>query len=662
MPVTNCAPPLAQHSFPDRFEGTLRKLEGGLPVRALITRPQEDAGPLAEALEQRGVSLVIEPLLEIIPRQDAIDAFDLHGVTAVLITSSNGARMLARATERRDIRLFAVGDSSARTARDLGFSQVDSAGGDVGALAQLVYAALPATGATLVHVAGKDVAGDLSGLLEKAGFTVRRAVLYDAHAPASLSATTIAALRAGAIDAVLLFSPRTAAAFVDLARRAGVEKNLAGVTVYGLSEAVAEAAREAGATGWAAVRVAAHPDTASLLSLIDADLADNGVVTDNGPPTANHREGAIVPQSGEDISDMDDQKPTPQKSTLRRVGRWLLGLFLIFLVLAGLGAYAAWPRLSPYVEPYLEGWRMTTPSVDRIGPLEARLEALEAAAARRGDVDALDQKLTAADVQRGDDRARFEARLATLEGALAGLETELAALRARRPEDGASVAVVQALTERIAAQETARVALGGQLAELEKTENRKTARRGEALLLAIGQLRDGINGGAPYGPELTAVQALLADDDPLGASLARLEAGSAQGVPTLEDLRRRFDGMARRVLRAMPPDSGDWLARLRHRLGALVTVRPSVGTIDTLAADAPTSDLLSVAETRLAAGDLAGALAVLDRLSGLQAAQAAAWIGDGRARIAADEVQKALAAAAIARLSEAPASGTEAGK
>src|SRR5881392_3206481 len=70
--------------------------------RALVTRPRAEAAALAEALDRRGIEAIIEPLLDIHYRDEP--APDLAGVQAVLCTSANGVRALARRSgERRGL-------------------------------------------------------------------------------------------------------------------------------------------------------------------------------------------------------------------------------------------------------------------------------------------------------------------------------------------------------------------------------------------------------------------------------------------------------------------------------------------------------------------------------------------------------------------------------
>ena len=196
-----------------------------MPLTALITRPEEDARPLAEALAARGVATVIEPLLAIRPLPEAAAdlAKDLAGVQALLFTSANGVRAFAELSPRRDIGVLAVGDATASTARGLGFTAVESAGGDVQALARLVKQRLKPAGGPLFHAAGSAVAGDLAERLAADGFDLRRRMLYESATATALSPEALAALKQGRIDLVLLFSPRTAVTFTELARAAAVD-------------------------------------------------------------------------------------------------------------------------------------------------------------------------------------------------------------------------------------------------------------------------------------------------------------------------------------------------------------------------------------------------------------------------------------------------------
>jgi uroporphyrinogen-III synthase len=232
-------------------------------MRVLVTRPAGDGEAFAAALEARGIESLVAPIMSV--RFDDDAALDLDGVQAVLVTSANGVRALARLTARRDLDLLAVGPQTAREARDLGFAGVGSAGGDVERLAELVLARLRPAGGRLLHVAGSVVAGDLQGRLAEAGFTVDRVVAYRAEAVDILPETIGQALISGRLNGAVFFSARTAALFVKLIQEAGFAGRLADLAAFCLSPAVADALAP---STFARILVAEQPQGDRLLDLI----------------------------------------------------------------------------------------------------------------------------------------------------------------------------------------------------------------------------------------------------------------------------------------------------------------------------------------------------------------------------------------------------------
>ncbi len=232
--------------------------------RALVTRPREDAEGISRALESRGFAVQIEPLLDIVIERGL--SLPLTGVQGILATSANGVRALAANLDDRGLPLWAVGDATAACARELGFRQVESAGGNVEMLADLVARRVDPSGGALLHAAASKLAGDLSGRLGALGFEVRRAVLYEARVATALSPSLIASLDQEDIDLALFFSPRTAATFVTLVEAANRPAACRPIAAYALSKAVAG---ELAALPWRVMCTAARPDQEALLAAID---------------------------------------------------------------------------------------------------------------------------------------------------------------------------------------------------------------------------------------------------------------------------------------------------------------------------------------------------------------------------------------------------------
>ena len=238
-------------------------------LQALVTRPREEAEKLAAALAARGIETLIEPLMEV--RFRAAASPDLTGVQAVLCTSANGVRALARASAERRLPLLAVADATAERAQAEGFSSVASASGDAADLARLVAAELDPREGRLLHVCGSAVAGDLAGDLRRRGFAVERSILYEARPIAALSPAATDAICSSAVDFAMFFSPRTAAIFARLANEGGVASSCGTIAALSIST-TADAAL--GNLPWRQRCIAERPEQRALLVALDRLLAE----------------------------------------------------------------------------------------------------------------------------------------------------------------------------------------------------------------------------------------------------------------------------------------------------------------------------------------------------------------------------------------------------
>src|SRR5260370_17258398 len=121
-------------------------------MKAIVTRPRDEAAALGGALADRGVAALLAPMLTILPVPQATRhlAERLAGAQAVLFTSANGVRAFAAASPRRELPVLAVGDASAAAARLAGFRSGASAGGGLQDLVALVAPHLSPPGGALV--------------------------------------------------------------------------------------------------------------------------------------------------------------------------------------------------------------------------------------------------------------------------------------------------------------------------------------------------------------------------------------------------------------------------------------------------------------------------------------------------------------------------------
>lgn len=233
-------------------------------MRVMVTRPREDSISLQRALKQRGVEVLLEPLLTIKRLSD--QEFDLNGVHALIFTSANGVRAFASACDNREIPVFTVGDATAAACGDEGFKRISSAAGDVGDLEALVRRSCEPRDGRLIHVAANVAAGKLVENLADSGFDMIRVPLYESKQATTLSDGGRTALQQGRVDAVLFFSPRTATTFVSLVTALGIESACRGTDAICLSPAVAD---RAGKVVWRRVAVASAPSQDALLEALN---------------------------------------------------------------------------------------------------------------------------------------------------------------------------------------------------------------------------------------------------------------------------------------------------------------------------------------------------------------------------------------------------------
>jgi uroporphyrinogen-III synthase len=217
-------------------------------------------------LRARGHDVLVASLMRVEPL-----AADLAGTWgAIIVTSANAPDAIAGNLLREALirlPLFAVGRRSAHDARHAGFVNVRLPDGDVRDLVRMLIAQRAGTNAPLLYLAGEDRAADLPAELSARGIAAEMRVVYRV-VTAPFPPALIEALRAGAVDAVMHFSRRSADNYLAGASKAGITGPAMAVRHLCLSAQVAEPL-----VGASQIAVAARPDKAALVELLQAPPA-----------------------------------------------------------------------------------------------------------------------------------------------------------------------------------------------------------------------------------------------------------------------------------------------------------------------------------------------------------------------------------------------------
>jgi uroporphyrinogen-III synthase len=190
-------------------------------VRALVTRPRDQAQPLVDALAAHGFEVVVEPLIRVEPLSD--EPIDVDGYDYVLVTSPNGARELARRLRGRPRRIAAIGPATAAALADEGLAadvvaDVHTQEGLVASLGERPRRALFVGAEGARPLLAEQLAADVVAAYRTVELDVD--ALPDADVALLLSASAARAYaRAGGRGPAVSLGPQTTAA----ARAAGVD-------------------------------------------------------------------------------------------------------------------------------------------------------------------------------------------------------------------------------------------------------------------------------------------------------------------------------------------------------------------------------------------------------------------------------------------------------
>jgi hypothetical protein len=346
----------------------------------------------------------------------------------------------------------------------------------------------------------------------------------------------------------------------------------------------------------------------------------------------------VPPSQGE-----PDAHPVPRYPALA------LGLAgALVLVVAVVATAPFWAALLP--------WGAAVTGEDAILTLERRVGALEAkptppALPPVADLGEVRRQI----VQQAAATADLAARLDRLERAALSQPASDAATR------------VEALDRAVRAQQAASAELAAKVTALDKAGQARAAHDTAEIgvLLALLQVRNAVAAGRPFAAEYEALAALARGAGPDIANAAAPLADPAQtGVAGRPVLARRLRelagpiiaaGVAAGSVPAAAPDGAaaepGWTEAVLARLRGLVTIRRIDAAGQGGAAPAGgTAAAVNAAELALAGGDLAAAVAALDKLTGRPAEAAAPWLRMARERLAVETALQRIEALLTARL------------
>ena len=603
-------------------------------MRILVTRPGEDGIALAELLNVSGIDSIVDPLMSI--QQIHGPQLKLEGVQALLLTSANGVRALVNRSSRRDIPIYAVGEATARTARKFGFSQVHSADGNVDMLVDLVENILKPEDGSLLHIAGSSIAGDLIKSLSNRGFQCSRVILYKTNNSRRLLDSTIADIKQNKIDAVMLYSPRSAEIFVNLIRKARLVRSCQKIILICLSDAVYKKTLK---IQWKAVKTSTEPNQGAIIELASVLAGNSEPVYQNnklGKPL--HTAGSID-QTKKESDKAFYRKPILKKATIISI------VILLILPLIFFTTKEYFPHLNLINQ-------VLTNNKSGFEDIEGRLRILE-------------KKYQVPDLKAlEDERRRLKTNLVntlekvnSLEKSITSLKIMIDAINSEigtnNGKDLSELLKRLQILENDKLQRQSRVELDGNIniaklaedvAEIEKIiptmKNSGSSNFERALIILVAQIREAVFSGKLFDHEVETLNLLCRKDkkicENLNEQIKVLSKYSKTGIPTLEQLKYSFAEKAgRAVTLGLKVTDAGWVEKIFLKIREKIIWRKT----DNFSGDGVDA-IIARAERDLSTGDVRKAVIQLSGLSEKPHSLMGKWLIDAQSYI---EVKNALA-------------------
>ena len=240
-------------------------------MRILVTRPEHDQQQTLDALAALGHEGLASPVMVVeylpfsLPFSQSEVGLGAHWA-GVIVTSRNGLRALSddQARGLSGLPLYCVGSKTRQLAEAMGLGPVVRAAPDGASLASYMTRRAEPGPWPYLYLAGRQRTPGFEETLTARGFALDVRQVYQMNAVAHLPDGVVAALKAGQVGGVLLYSSRSARLLVKLLARHGVHNEARQCIFYCLSDKVAAVV----AKGHYPLVVAAEPKEASLLASV----------------------------------------------------------------------------------------------------------------------------------------------------------------------------------------------------------------------------------------------------------------------------------------------------------------------------------------------------------------------------------------------------------
>ena len=213
-------------------------------MNILITRPLIDAEDLMGKLFSLGHKIIHIPTLQVKPVTNL--KCDAKNYDAFIFTSANAIRNLKLINEDKKKLCFCVGSITEKIARQKGYSNTISAGGNVNALKNIVLNSDFDKKKKIAYFCGDYISTDLDLDLKREGYLIDKVINYSSEKIVDLNNENEKILNNHPPDIIFVYSKRSAESFAELVKKYTLNGLMTGSRVLCISEKVLNVFKQLG--------------------------------------------------------------------------------------------------------------------------------------------------------------------------------------------------------------------------------------------------------------------------------------------------------------------------------------------------------------------------------------------------------------------------------
>ena len=183
-------------------------------MHVIITRPIEDSLELIRNLKIINHTITYLPLLSV--RKISNENINFKDYKGIIFTSANAIKFLNINDIPKNICCFCVGEITERKAKNFGFYNAISAGGNVDALIELIIRTFDKKTGKLLYISSEFISKDLDIELIKKGYSINRIINYTSEPVNQIEQNILDYIKKNKPDVIYVYSEKSAINLKDL--------------------------------------------------------------------------------------------------------------------------------------------------------------------------------------------------------------------------------------------------------------------------------------------------------------------------------------------------------------------------------------------------------------------------------------------------------------